>query len=107
MCHKLDLFPSSDGEIEIPILLDSIERSGLIHMRLAISKEPNRVGVALPSPGNRSSLRNIVFSSYSEFPMMDKIHKSKILNQCGVQNYQQEVVIAILAPPLSSTFQCF
>jgi hypothetical protein len=41
---------------------------------LALSKGPNRVGVSLPSPedGNRSSFRNVVFSSYLEFGTMDK-----------------------------------
>jgi hypothetical protein len=35
----------------------------------ALSKEPNRVGVSLPSPedGNRSRFRNVVFSNYLEF----------------------------------------
>jgi hypothetical protein len=34
-------------------------------LRLALSKGPNRVGVSFPSPedGNRSSFRNVVFSS--------------------------------------------
>jgi hypothetical protein len=34
-------------------------------LRLPLSKRPNRVGVSLPSPGdgNRSSFRNVVFSS--------------------------------------------
>jgi hypothetical protein len=36
---------------------------------------PNRVVVFLPSPedGNRSSFRNVVFSSYLEFRTIDKV----------------------------------
>jgi hypothetical protein len=46
-------------------------------MRLAISKRPNRVGVSLLSPedGNRSILRNAVFSIYLELRTIDKVHK--------------------------------
>jgi hypothetical protein len=35
-------------------------------LRLALSKEPSRVGVLLPSPGdgNGPTFRNVVFSSY-------------------------------------------
>jgi hypothetical protein len=45
-------------------------------LRLAVSKGPNRVGVSLPLPDNRkrSSFRDVVFSSYLEFWMMDKVH---------------------------------
>jgi hypothetical protein len=45
-------------------------------LRLALSKEPNRVAVSLPSPeeGNRSSFRNAVFQ-YLEFRTMDKVQK--------------------------------
>jgi hypothetical protein len=47
-------------------LLDLLRSSDRVQwFRLALSKGPNRVGVSLPSPedGNRSSLRNVVFSS--------------------------------------------
>jgi hypothetical protein len=46
-------------------------------LRLALSKGPNRVGVAFPSPedGNRSSFRNVMFSSYLEFRTTDKVQK--------------------------------
>jgi hypothetical protein len=45
---------------------------------LAISKRPNRIGVSLPSPEdvNRSSFRNVAFSSYLELRKMKKGHKS-------------------------------
>jgi hypothetical protein len=45
-------------------------------MVLAISKEPNRVGASLPSPGDciRFSFPNVVFSSYLEFRTMDRVH---------------------------------
>jgi hypothetical protein len=44
---------------------------------LALSNEPNRVGVSLltPEDGNRPSFRNAVFSSHVEFRTMDKFHK--------------------------------
>jgi hypothetical protein len=44
--------------------IGSIER--LEQCRLAISNASNRIGVSPPSPedGNRSSFRNLVFSSY-------------------------------------------
>jgi hypothetical protein len=43
-------------------------------LRLAISEEPNRVGVSLFSPedGNESSFRNAMFSDYLEFWTIDK-----------------------------------
>jgi hypothetical protein len=46
-------------------------------LKLALSKGPNRVGVALSSSedGNRSSFRNVVFSIYLELRTMDKVHK--------------------------------
>jgi hypothetical protein len=49
-------------------------------LRLALFKESNRVGVSLPSPEyyNRSSFRNIVFSSYLEFWTMDSVQKSSV-----------------------------
>jgi hypothetical protein len=42
-----------------------------------LSKGPNRVGVSLPSPEgrNRSSFRNVVFSSYLEFRKIDEVYK--------------------------------
>jgi hypothetical protein len=38
---------------------------------------PARVGISFPSheDGSRSSLRNVVFSSYLEFRTLDKVHK--------------------------------
>jgi hypothetical protein len=50
-------------------------------LRLALSKEPNRVGVSLSShdDGNRSSFLNVVFSSYLELKTMDKVHNPVIL----------------------------
>jgi hypothetical protein len=44
-------------------------------MRLGLSKGPNRVYVSLSShtDRNRSSFRNVVFSTYLEFWTMDKI----------------------------------
>jgi hypothetical protein len=63
-----------------PTLLGSLEeltRPFLALLRLALSKEPNRVGVSLPSPedGNRSSFRNFVFCYYLEFRTMNKVQK--------------------------------
>jgi hypothetical protein len=57
--QKLDLFPSSGEVRETPILLGPLERANLNHWI-------NRVDVSLPSPedGNKSSFRNIMFSSY-------------------------------------------
>jgi hypothetical protein len=48
------------------------------YLRLALSKGPIRVGVSPPpSPedGNRSSFRNVLFSNYLEFWMMDEVQK--------------------------------
>jgi hypothetical protein len=46
----------------------------------ALSKIPKRVAVSLPSPedGNRSSFRNVVFSSYLEFWTLDKVGKLSV-----------------------------
>jgi hypothetical protein len=46
-------------------------------LMLALSKGPNKVGVSLTSPedGNRSSFRNVVFSSDLGFRTMDKVQK--------------------------------
>jgi hypothetical protein len=43
--------------------------------RSALSKGPSRLVVSLPSPkdGNRSSFRNVVFSSYLEFQAMNRV----------------------------------
>jgi hypothetical protein len=62
------LFASSDEGKETPILLGPLERANLNRSGPLI-EVPNRVGVSLPSPedGNRSSFRNVVFSSYLEF----------------------------------------
>jgi hypothetical protein len=43
-------------------------------LRLVVSKEPSRAGVSLPSPEDGSSFQNVIFSSYLEFQMMDKVH---------------------------------
>jgi hypothetical protein len=50
-------------------------------LRLALSKGPNRVGVSPPpsEDGNKSSFRNIVFSSYLEFRAMNKSRKPVIM----------------------------
>jgi hypothetical protein len=59
-------------------MLVPLERAKQVQLlRLAISKRPNRLGVSLSSPGNgnRSSFRNVVFSSYLEFWTMDKVQK--------------------------------
>jgi hypothetical protein len=44
---------------------------------LALSKASNRVGISLPTheDGKTSSFRNVVFSSYLDLRMMDKVHK--------------------------------
>jgi hypothetical protein len=56
-------------------------RYGFIHrpeLMLALSMGPNRTGFTLTSTevGNRSSFRNVVFSSYLEFRTMENIHKA-------------------------------
>jgi hypothetical protein len=45
--QKLDLFPFSGEEKEMPTLLGPSERANLNHWTV-YSKEPNRVGVSLP-----------------------------------------------------------
>jgi hypothetical protein len=59
---KVDLFPSSGEEWEIPTLLGPLERANLNHWNTG----PNRVGVFLSSPeeGNRFIFRNLAFPSY-------------------------------------------
>jgi hypothetical protein len=55
------------GEWKTPTLLGPLERANPNHWRLAHSKGPNRVGVfhsPLTRGGNRSSFRNVVFSSF-------------------------------------------
>jgi hypothetical protein len=46
-------------------------------IEIALSNCPNRLGISLPSPeaGNRSSLRNVVFSSYLEFRTINEVEK--------------------------------
>jgi hypothetical protein len=48
---------------------------------LALSVGPNRVRVSPPSPevGNRSSFRNVVFSSVLKYRTMNKVQASVIL----------------------------
>jgi hypothetical protein len=50
--------------------------SGIQLLTLALSKGPITVGVS-PSPegGNRSSFRNVVFYSFLEYWMMEKVQK--------------------------------
>jgi hypothetical protein len=57
MFRKLDLFPSSDDEREMPTLLGPLEKAGPV-IKVSFSKIPNRVGVSLPLPvdGNRYSV---------------------------------------------------
>jgi hypothetical protein len=46
-------------------------------LRLALSKGPSRVDVCLPlrEDENRSSYRNVMFSTHLELLTMDKVHK--------------------------------
>jgi hypothetical protein len=66
-------------------------------VRLALSKGLNRVGVSVPSPenGNRSSFRNVAFSSYLELQTVDKIQKTS-----GIHRYEN-----LLDPSVNKTFQ--
>jgi hypothetical protein len=63
-------------------VLPVFRREAFVHMtwvvqrlRLALSKGP----YTFPSPedGNRSSLRNVMFSSYLEFRTMDRVLKTE------------------------------
>jgi hypothetical protein len=65
-----------------------------------MSKGPNKVRVSLlpPEDGNRSSFRNVVFSSYLKFRTMDKVHKPSdsekfILRQGSSQRRMLEIVL--------------
>jgi hypothetical protein len=71
----MDIFPSSDEGRQAPTSLGPLDKVNK-WIKLALSKEPSRVGVSLSSPddGNRSSFRNLVFSSYLEFRTIDKVH---------------------------------
>jgi hypothetical protein len=62
----------SGEEKEIRILLNPSERVNFNNW-LALSKGSNRAGVSLPSleDGNRSNLRNVVFSSYLDYMTID------------------------------------
>jgi hypothetical protein len=76
-------------------------------LRLAISKGPNGVDVFLPSPedGNRSSLRNDVFSSYLQFKTMEKVQKPndseyfalriRVRNDSRIHNYSSAVLSSL------------
>jgi hypothetical protein len=74
----ISILPPGEGR-ETHTLLGHIKRAQINQWtwRLALSKGHNRVGVSLPSPedGNRSSFRNVVFSSYLEFWTMHKAQK--------------------------------
>jgi hypothetical protein len=59
-------------------LLSPLKSDNLNHWtQLTHSEGPNRMGASFPSPegGNRSSFRNVAFSSYLEFRTMDKVQK--------------------------------
>jgi hypothetical protein len=60
---------SGEGMEQTPTQLGPLERANLNHW--------TRASVPLPSheDGNRSSFRNVVFSSNLEFLTMDKAHK--------------------------------
>jgi hypothetical protein len=67
---KKDLFSSAGEERETLTLLGPLEKVNLNHwiiqlLRLALPKEPKRVGVSLPSleDENGSFILNVVFSS--------------------------------------------
>jgi hypothetical protein len=64
------MFPSSGEGKEIQTLL--IEWG----LGFALCEGPNRVGASLPSPEDvkRPSFKNVMFSSYLEFRMMDRAH---------------------------------
>jgi hypothetical protein len=66
MIQKLDMFSHLSERRETSDLLGPCEIANT-----------NRIRVSLSSPegGNRFSFRNIVFSTYSEFQMMDRVHE--------------------------------
>jgi hypothetical protein len=70
------MFLSSGEGRQTSTLLSLLERVVQL-LRLTLSKVPNNVGVFLLSPenGNRSSFRNVMFSSYLEFRALDKVQK--------------------------------
>jgi hypothetical protein len=79
MFRQLNLFPSSHEET--PTLLGHLERTNLSQrLRLVPSKGPNGAGVSVLSHEevNRYSFRNVVFSSYLEFRIMDKVHIPRV-----------------------------
>jgi hypothetical protein len=48
-------------------------------LRLDLTKGTNRVGVSpWPENRNRSSFRNVIFSSYLEYRTMDRVHKPSV-----------------------------
>jgi hypothetical protein len=55
----------------------SLEDTMFRSLHLFRSQGPDRVGVSLPSSedGNTFSFRNIVFSNYLEFRIMDEVQK--------------------------------
>jgi hypothetical protein len=61
-------------------------------------KGPKRAGVSLPSgeDGNKSSFRNVGFSSYLDFQTMDKIQKPVILS--SVHHRQSRLDLRVLKP---------
>jgi hypothetical protein len=72
------LFPASDEGKKTPTLkgpLQITSVNGQRWLRLALSKGPNKVGVSLPRLKTEAVKRfqNVVFSSYLEFWLMDKV----------------------------------
>jgi hypothetical protein len=71
------MFPSSGDERETRTVLGHLEEANHNCGTLAISKEPNKVGVSLPlsEDGNRSCFRKVVSYTYLEFLAMDKVQR--------------------------------
>jgi hypothetical protein len=67
---------------------------------LALSEGPNRVDVSLLSPqdGNRPSFQNVVFSSYLEFSMMNKVQKSSN-SECYIPSYIYIYILPVALGP--------
>jgi hypothetical protein len=73
ICFRLQL---KGGRHSVGFHRKGYPQSEVQWLRLALSNGPNRVGVAFNSPENKnkSSFRNVAFSSYLEFRTIYKVH---------------------------------
>jgi hypothetical protein len=92
------VFPTSSEGKETHNVLGPLETTNL--NRWILSKGPNRVDISLPSTEDekRSSVRNVVFSSYLEFQTIDKVQKTSDSEGQKMYTGTQNAFFAIVFP---------